>query len=120
MSLIKSISKATAALAALCHCSRYDRRRSFAASDFVGKWKTTDSQGKPFTIWLSDDGKAKGDLARNNKGLAGMWKEEGNSAVITWDSDWTTTITKEGNSYKKTATENGKPAGKPAEAQKVE
>jgi hypothetical protein len=29
---------------------------AFAASGFVGKWKTTDSQGKPFTIWLSDDG----------------------------------------------------------------
>jgi hypothetical protein len=93
---------------------------SFAASGFVGKWKTIDSQGKPFTIWLSDDGKAKGDLARNDKGLAGMWKEEGNSAVITWDSGWTTTITKEGNTYTKTATENGKPAGKPTEATKEE
>jgi hypothetical protein len=49
-----------------------------------------------------------------------MWKEEGNSAVITWDSGWTTTITKEGNTYKKTATENGKPAGKPTEATKEE
>jgi len=120
MSPIKSISKATVALAALSIALVMTSAMAFAASEFVGKWKTTDSQGKPFTIWLSDDGKAKGDLARNNKGLAGMWKEEGNSVVITWDSNWTTTITKEGNSYKKTATENGKPAGKPAEAQKVE
>jgi hypothetical protein len=120
MSLIKSFSKATAALAAFAFALAMTGAVTFAASDFVGKWKTTDSQGKPFTIWLSDDGKAKGDLARNNKGLAGMWKEEGNSAVITWDSGWTSTITKEGNSYKKAATENGKPAGKPAEAQKVE
>src|SRR5262245_47915523 len=120
MSLIKSISKATAALAVLALVLVITSAMAFAASDFVGKWKTTDSQGKPFTIWLSDDGKAKGDLASNNKGVAGMWKEEGNSAVITWDSNWTTTITKEGNSYKKAATENGKPVGKPAEAQKVE
>ena len=51
-------------------------------------------------------------------GLAGRWKEEGNRAAITWDSGWTTTITKEGDRYKKTATENGKPAGQPAEATK--
>ena len=56
---------------------------AFAASGFVGKYKTTDTEGKDFTIWLSDDGVAKGDMA--DKGLAGMWKEEGNAAVITWD-----------------------------------
>ena len=84
MSPVKSISKATVALAALASALVMTSAMAFAASEFIGKWKTTDSQGKPFTIWLSD-GKAKGDLARNNKGLAGMWKEEGNSAVITWD-----------------------------------
>jgi hypothetical protein len=93
---------------------------ALAASDFLGKWKTTDSQGKPFTIWLYADGKAKGNLAANDKGLAGMWKEDGNSVIITWDSGWTTTITREGTGYKKTATENGKPAGEPAEATKEE
>ena len=37
---------------------------AFAASGFVGKYKTTDTEGKDFTIWLSDDGVAKGDMRR--------------------------------------------------------
>ena len=90
----------------------------FAASGFVGKWKTTDTEGKPFTIWLSDDGKAKGDRA--NEGLAGMWKEEGSAAVITWDTGWVTKIAKEGNSYKKSAEKDGKPAGSPSNIEKLE
>ena len=52
MSLIKSISKATAALAALALALVMTSAMAFAASDFVGKWKTTDSQGKPFTLAL--------------------------------------------------------------------
>jgi hypothetical protein len=91
---------------------------AFAASGFVGKYKTTDTEGKDFTIWLSDDGVAKGDMA--DKGLAGMWKEEGNAAVITWDTGWTTTITKDGDSYTKTAEKDGKPVGSPAKAEKTE
>ena len=91
---------------------------AFAASGFVGKCKTTDTEGKPFTIWLSDDGNAKGDRA--NEGLAGMWKEEGSAAVITWDSGWVTKITKEGDKYKKTAMKDGKPVGSASEIEKVE
>jgi hypothetical protein len=90
----------------------------FAASGFVGKWKTTDTEGKPFAIWLSDDGSAKGDRA--SEGLSGNWKEEGSAAVITWDSGWVTKITKEGNSYKKSAEKDGKPAGSPSAIEKVE
>ena len=81
---------------------------AFAAEGFVGKYKTTDTDGKPFTIWLSDDGSAKGDRA--DEGLQGMWKEDGNAAVITWDTDWTTKLTKDGDKYTKTAMKNGKPA----------
>ncbi len=33
--------------------------------------------------------------------MNGTWKEDGNAAVITWDTGWTTKITKEGNQYKK-------------------
>ena len=40
--------------------------------------------------------------------------------MITWDSGWTTKISKEGNSYKKTAIEKGKPVGSPSDAEKVE
>jgi hypothetical protein len=111
-------SRATAAAAALVLAIAMTSAGAFAAGGFVGKWKVTDTKGEPFTIWLSDDGTAKGDRA--NEGLAGMWKEEGNAAVITWDSGWVTKITKEGDSYKKTALENGKPVGSPSNAEKVE
>ena len=91
---------------------------AFAAEGFVGKYETTDTGGKPFTIWLSDDGTAKGDRA--NEGLQGMWKEEGDAAVITWDTEWVTKITKDGEAYKKTTEKDGKPAGSAADAKKVE
>jgi hypothetical protein len=90
----------------------------FAAEGFIGKYKTTDTDGKPFTIWLSDNGSAKGDRA--NEGLQGMWKEEGSAAVITWDSGWVTKITKDGDKYTKTAEKDGKAVGSPAAAEKVE
>ena len=112
------LARATAAFAAIAFAIVLTSAAGFAAEGFVGKYKTTDTDGKPFTIWLSDDGNAKGDRA--NEGLAGMWKEEGSAAVITWDSGWVTKITKEGESYKKTAEKDGKPVGSPADAEKVE
>jgi hypothetical protein len=39
--------------------------------------------------------------------MNGTWKEEGNAAVITWDTGWTTKIIKEGNHYKKAAYRQG-------------
>ena len=111
-------SRATAAAVALVFGIAMTGAGAFAAGGFVGKWKVEDTKGEPFTIWLSDDGTAKGD--RSGEGLAGMWKEEGNAAVITWDSGWVTKITKEGDSYKKTAFEKGKPEGPATAAQKVE
>jgi len=117
MQIARFLVRATAGLAtialAVCFTASV-----FAASGFVGKYKTTDTEGKPFTIWLSDDGNAKGDRA--NEGLAGMWKEEGGSAVITWDSGWVTKITKDGESYKKSTLKDGKPAGNAAAAEKLE
>ena len=117
MRLVQVFSKATAAAAALAFAITMGAT-AFAASGFVGKFETTDTDGKPFTIWLSDNGSAKGDRA--NEGLQGMWKEDGNDAVITWDSGWVTKITKEGESYKKSAVKDGKPVGSPADAKKVE
>jgi hypothetical protein len=110
--------KATAAFAALAFAIVLTSAAGFAAEGFVGKYKTTDTEGKAFTIWLSDDGVAKGDRA--NEGLAGMWKEEGSAAVITWDSGWVTKISKDGDKYKKTAEKDGKAVGNPADAEKVE
>jgi hypothetical protein len=111
------LARATAAFAALAFAIVLTGT-AFAAEGFVGKYKTTDTDGKPFTIWLSDNGSAKGDRA--NEGLQGMWKEEGSAAVITWDSGWVTKLTKDGDKYTKTAEKDGKAVGSPAAAEKVE
>jgi hypothetical protein len=118
MQVTRFLARATAAFAAIALAILLTSAAGLAASGFVGKWKPTDTEGKTFTIWLSDDGNAKGDRA--NEGLAGMWKEEGSVAVITWDSGWVTKITKEGDSYKKTAEKDGKPVGSPSDVEKVE
>jgi hypothetical protein len=49
---------------------------------------------------MSNGGAAK---ATRGEGMNGTWKEDGNAAVITWDTGWTTKIIKEGNQYKKAA-----------------
>jgi hypothetical protein len=117
MQITRLLARTTAAFAAIAFAIALGAS-AFAAEGFVGKYKTTDTDGKPFTIWLSDNGSAKGDRA--NEGLQGMWKEEGNAAVVTWDSGWVTKISKEGDKYTKTAMKDGKPVGSPADAEKVE
>ena len=77
---------------------------SLAAGAFEGVWKVADTGGQPFQITLSGGGVAK---ATRGEGMNGTWKEDGNAAVITWDTGWTTKITKEGNQYKKTAYSKG-------------
>jgi len=83
----------------------------FAASAFEGTWKVKDTAGKPFEISLSAGGAAK---ATRGEGMSGTWKEEGNAAVITWDTGWTTKIAKEGNQYKKAAYRKGQALDSPA------
>jgi hypothetical protein len=55
--------------------------------------------------------------------MVGTWKEEGNTAVVTWNTGWTTKIAKEGDQYKKTAYGKDQPLDGPptnsADAQKV-
>jgi hypothetical protein len=77
---------------------------SLAAGAFEGVWKVADTGGQPFEITLSGAGVAK---ATRGQGMNGTWKEEGNAAVITWDTGWTTKITREGNQYKKTTYRKG-------------
>jgi hypothetical protein len=77
---------------------------SLAASPFEGVWRVKDTSGQPFEITLSSDGTAK---ATRGEGMSGTWKQEGNTAVITWNTGWTTKITKQGNEYKKTAYRKG-------------
>ena len=93
---------------------------ALAASAFEGTWKTQDTKGNAFEIVLSADGKAKGNRA--DEGLTGTWKVDGETALITWDSGWTTKIVKEGNRFKKLAFEKGASDGTPthtADAQKM-
>jgi hypothetical protein len=118
MQITRLFARTTAALAAIALAIALTGASVLAAEGFVGKYKTTDTEGKPFTIWLSDNGSAKGDRA--NEGLQGMWKEEGNAAVITWDSGWVTKISKEGDKYKKTALKDGKPVGSASDVEKLE
>jgi hypothetical protein len=92
----------------------------FAASQFEGTWMTEDTKGKSFHINLSPDGKAKGE--RQDEGLTGTWKAEGDSVVINWDSGWVTRITKQGDKFTKQTFEKGQASGAPshtAEAQKM-
>jgi hypothetical protein len=77
---------------------------SLAASAFEGGWKVKDTAGRPFDITLSSGGVAK---ATRGEGMTGTWKEEGNAAVITWKTGWTTKITNEGGQYRKTAYRKG-------------
>ena len=55
--------------------------------------------------------------------MTGTWKEDGGAAVIKWDTGWTTKIIKEGDKYKKTAYDKGKPLDGPptnsSDAEKV-
>ncbi len=43
--------------------------------------------------------------------MSGTWKEEGKTAVITWNTGWVTKIAKEGDRYKKSAYRKGQPLG---------
>jgi hypothetical protein len=111
------LAKIAATLAALAFAVTLSTS-AFAASEFEGKWQVKDTKGNPFEITLSPDGTAKGNRA--DEGLNGTWKAVGNAVLITWDSEWTTKITKEGNTFKKMALQNGKPVGQPTEATKVQ
>src|SRR5246500_3591178 len=91
---------------------------SLAASDFEGVWKVKDTAGKQFELPLAGGGAAK---ATRGEGMTGSWKEEGNAAVITWNTGWTTKITKNGNRYEKAAYRKGEPlTGKPANSSDAE
>jgi hypothetical protein len=83
---------------------------SLAAGPFEGVWRVQDSSGKPMEITLSDGGKA----AANRHGMSGTWSEEGNAAVIKWNTGWTTKIEKEGDHYRHVAYSKGQsPSGPP-------
>ncbi len=92
----------------------------FAASDYVGKYKTADTQGKPMEITLADDGAAVG--TREGEALAGKWREsKKGAAVIKWEDGWITKLSKDGDKYNKVAYQKGKKdESTKSEVQKIE
>lgn len=70
-------------------------------SEFAGTWVVEDSNGEPFEIVLSASGNA--EASRAGEGMSGTWDRDGVSAVIAWDTGWTTKITRTGDGYTKTA-----------------
>ena len=116
------LSRAAAVLVAVVLAIALSSCADVGASEFVGKWNTEDTQGKPMEITLSEDGSAAG--AREGEDMTGTWKEEDGAAVINWNTGWTTKIVKEGDKYRKMAYEEGKPAdgaaSHTADAEKVE
>jgi hypothetical protein len=115
-----TIGKATTVILAAVFAIAMTNFSSVAASDFEGVWKVKDTPGQTFEITLSSGGAAK---ASRGEGMVGTWKEDGNTAVITWNTGWTTKITKERDQYKKTAYGKGQPLDGPptnsTDAQKV-
>lgn len=75
--------------------------QNLAESGFVGTWRVQDTAGTPFEIILSAMGTA--EATRAGEGMSGTWIEEGLSAIITWDTGWTTKITRTGAEFVKTA-----------------
>ena len=74
---------------------------SLADSEFAGTWHVKDTAGNPFYITLLTSGTAEAERA--GEGMSGTWTEEDNSAVISWETGWTTKITRAGDAYIKTA-----------------
>ncbi|MGH6737387.1 MAG: hypothetical protein ACRECX_15120 [Methyloceanibacter sp.] len=120
MTLDRVLSKAAATFGAAVFAVVFSAGASFAASDYVGKYKTEDTQGKPMEITLSEDGAAAG--TREGETLAGKWKEnKKGAAVIKWEDGWIAKLSKKGDSYRKLAFEKGKRAeADKAEADKIE
>ncbi len=106
MHTMHMIGKATTAVLTAAFAIAMTTVSSLAGSDFEGVWKVKDTAGQPFEITLSGGGAAK---ASRGAGMVGTWKEEGKTAVITWNTGWTTKITKEDDHYKKTAYRKGQP-----------
>ena len=108
-----TIGKATTAILAAVFAIAMTTFSSVAASDFEGAWMVKDTAGQPLEITLSAGGAAK---ASRGEGMVGTWKEEAKTAVITWNTGWTTKIAKEDDHYKKTAYRKGQTLGGPPDS----
>ncbi len=84
-----------------------------AATDFTGKYMTTDTTGKPMQITLAPNGHAWGH--RPGEYMRGAWAAGKRFALINWNGGWSTKLVKRGDHFKKLAYAPGQaPKGKPA------
>lgn len=72
---------------------------SFAASHYEGTWRVKDTEGTPFDIILTSDGKANAHLRGEEK--IGTWSEKNGAVVIKWKDGWHSKIAKHGDGYMK-------------------
>jgi hypothetical protein len=85
---------------------------AFAAVDFTGTYRTTDTQGQPMQITLGANGKAWG--KRPGEKMKGAWAAGKHYALINWSTGWSTKLVKRGDHFKKLAYAKGEePKGKP-------
>ncbi|WP_439542962.1 hypothetical protein [Hyphomicrobium sp.] len=79
--------------------------QNLSGSEFAGTWEVRDSKDTPFEITLFGSGTAEANRA--GEGMTGTWSvdgpADGATAVITWDTGWTTKITHMADGYVKTA-----------------
>lgn len=75
------------------------------ASDFEGSWLLNDTHGGSFVATLDHDGTASGTHGDSMK--HGTWTEKDGSAIIKWNTGWTTCISKDGQKYVKTSFKPG-------------
>ena len=118
MPLIRISSKVAAVLAAAFFAIAVASCSEPSDGDWVGKYKTVDTQGKSMEITLLDDGTATG--TRESENLDGSWDQKGDTVTITWGENWTTKLVKEGDKYTKTAYKDGTQDGETVSAEKVE
>jgi hypothetical protein len=85
---------------AACFVAVLATTASFAGA-WAGKYMTEDTKGNAFAITLGGDGNAAG--SKDGHTLTGTWTQDGDAAVIKWNTGWTTKISKVGDGYKKTA-----------------
>ena len=72
-----------------------------AATDFTGKYVTTDTMGKPMQITLAPNGHAWGH--RPGEYMKGAWAAGNRYALINWTGGWSTKLVKRGDHFKKLA-----------------
>lgn len=78
-----------------------DDQHAHTEAQFVGVWQVKDSNGMPFEIVLFDSGEAEAN--RDGEGMNGTWESDDRTAVVNWDTGWTTKITRTSDGYVKTA-----------------